>query len=99
MIKKIEEKERPRIRPPEIRPRPAPVAPQPAGAAPQRFSRPGGRGGRSGRPASAGNPVHTPKSAIKPRELMHEPAGENAAAVNTRERRDDILRFVPLGGL
>ncbi len=31
---------------------------------------------------------------------MHgEPMGENAAAVNTRERRDDVLRFVPLGGL
>lgn len=30
---------------------------------------------------------------------MHESTGENATPVNTRERRDDVLRFVPLGGL
>jgi ribonuclease J len=104
MIKKIEEKERPRIRPPEIRPRPAPSAPtgphQPPSAPRQapgapRENRPSRSAPRRGGMRSTGGPVHTPKSAVKPR------AGTEVAFSQTgaREYRDDVLRFVPLGGL
>ena len=100
MIRKAEStdgKERPRIKPPELHPRPASSGQRPLmGGGGQRPSRPGGRGGRGGRGGapSAGNPVHTPKSAIKPR------FDENAAPAKEHdEQRDDVLRLVPLGGL
>jgi ribonuclease J len=93
-----ERSERPRIKPPEIHPRPAPSAPGVPGAprAPRRDERPRGprRGGRRMDRQPIGRSVHVPKTAIKPRE----PARETGAAA-AKERRDDVLRFVPLGGL
>ena len=63
----------------------------------QHSARPG-RGQRSGRgrTPSAGSPVHTPKTAIKPRPTED---GSPAAYKGYDERRSDVLRFVPLGGL
>ena len=58
----------------------------------QRSARPG-RGGR-GRAPSAGSPVHTPKTAIKPR-----PEDGPPTYKSHDERRSDVLRLVPLGGL
>lgn len=100
-----ERQERPRIAPPAIRPRPprAPVAPRAPEnpAAPQGPRRGAGAGRRmrmDRRPI--GHSVHTPKSAIKPREPFRAmAAGAGAGAGGGKERRDDVVRFVPLGGL
>lgn len=97
MIKKTgspEQKDRPRIKPPEIRPRPAAAGPQLPVAGPRapQGNRSQRGGGRRGMP-STGQTVHTPKSAIKPRADAPETA---APAV---KGRNDALRFVPLGGL
>jgi ribonuclease J len=89
MIKKIESiepKERPRIRPPELRPRP------------QRTMRPAGPG-RIGNRRPMGErraaPPPNRKFASGSPHFQQASAEQNAQ----RERRDDVLRFVPLGGL
>src|SRR5579864_1502812 len=100
-MKSSKNKERPRIKPPEIRPRPAAAGsgPKTASAAPQlnssapRARRPGSHRHAPG--GAAGRPIHTPKTAIKPRE----PQEYQAPRGDADSRQEDILRLVPLGGL
>lgn len=69
-------------------------APRPGGHPPHEERRSGSR--RRDRRAAqqpVGRSVHTPKSAIKPREPMQ------LAASAHQEHRDDVVRLVPLGGL